>query len=144
MKRNIIISCICIAFSLSACDSYLDVVPKGKAVLNSTEDFLGLLEPINSEYPVDNFNYLSNEQAYYNLADLEGYKYPLISSAFFWDEEYDRASNVNDNDGLTKLYNNCYSRIARYNILLDNMDGAQGPESDKIMGIAQAAQTPYL
>ena len=30
MKRNIIIGCIAAAFSLSACDNYLDIVPKGE------------------------------------------------------------------------------------------------------------------
>lgn len=138
MKKNIIVTCICIAFSFSACDSYLDVVPKGKAVLNTTEDYLGLLEPIDSEYAINEFNYMSNEQAYYHLADLEGYKYPLISSSFFWDEAYDRASNITDNASLSQLYNKCYSRIARYNILIDNMPDAQGPENEKTMGVAQA------
>lgn len=138
MKRNIITACICMVFSLSACDNYLDVIPKGKAVLNSTEDYLGLLEQTAVEYPVDNFNYVSNEQSLINLAELEGYKYPMYSSGFFWDESYDRASYITDGESLSLLYNSCYSRIARYNILLDNMPDAQGPESEKTMGIAQA------
>lgn len=138
MKKNIIVTCICIAACLSACDNYLDVVPKGKAVLNTTEDYLGLLEPLDAEYVIDNFGFTSNEQAYYNMAELEGYRLPLVSAGFFWDEEFDRASYINDSESLTELYNKCYSRIARYNILIDNMGDAEGPENEKKMGIAQA------
>lgn len=138
MKSKIIAACICIAFSLTACDSYLDVVPKGKDVLSTTEDYLGLLEHIVVDYPIDNFPYISNEQSHHNLPELEGYKFPLYSSGFFWDEGFDRASNATDGESLAQLYNYAYSRIARYNILIDNMPDATGPESDKKMGIAQA------
>lgn len=138
MKRNIILACICAAIGFSACDSYLDVVPKGKAVLSTTEDYLGLMEPVDAEYVIDNFNYISNEQSFNNNAALETYNYPLVSSGFFWDEEYDRANNVTDDESLSTLYNKCYARIARYNILIGNMGDAEGPESDKKMGIAQA------
>ncbi|GAA6258856.1 hypothetical protein F070042J6_47080 [Bacteroides sp. f07] len=138
MKKNIILACICAVVGLSACDNYLDIVPKGKAVLNTTEDYLGLLEPVDAEYTIDNFNYTSNEQAWNNMAELESYKYPISSAGFFWDEGYDRAGNITDNESLTELYNKCYARIARYNILIDNMGDAEGPESEKTMGIAQA------
>lgn len=138
MKRNIISICICAAFSLSACDNYLDVVPKGKSVLDTTEDYLGLLEPIDATYAIDDFPYVANEQAWNNRTDLESYKYMLRSAGFFWDEEFDRASNITDGEGCDRLYNKCYERISRYNILIDNIGNAEGPESDKITGIAQA------
>ena len=144
MKRNIILACICAAVSLSACDNYLGIVPKGKAVLNTTEDYLGLLEPVDAEYTIDNFNYTSNEQAWINMAELESYKYPISSAGFFWDEGYDRAGNITDNESLTELYNKCYARIARYNILIDNMGDAEGPESEKTMGIAQALSLIHI
>lgn len=138
MKRNIILACVCAAVGLSACDSYLDVVPKGKAVLNTTEDYLGLLEPVDAEYVIENFNFISNEQACYSMAELENYKFPITSSGFFWDEAYERANYITDGESCSMLYNKCYLRIARYNILIDNMGDAQGPESEKKQGIAQA------
>lgn len=138
MQKNIIMTCICVAASLSACDNYLDIEPKGKAVLNTVEDYLGLLEPIDAEYVHDNFCYIANEQTLGNMAELEGYKYPIYSSCFFWDEEYDRASNITDGEACSLLYNKCYSRIARYNILIDNIGDAEGAENEKKMGIAQA------
>lgn len=138
MKKNIIIASICATITLSACDNYLDITPKGKAVLSTTEDYLGLLEPVDAEYVIDNFNYVSNEQAWNSMTEIESYKYPLPSSCFFWDESYDRANEITDGESLYLLYTKCYARIARYNILIDNMTDATGPDSDKVMGIAQA------
>ena len=47
MMRNIIrnwTACIGMVVTLAACDDYLDITPKGKALLKSTEDYLGLIE----------------------------------------------------------------------------------------------------
>lgn len=138
MKTNILFACICAVIGLSACDNYLDVVPKGKAVLNTTQDYLGLLEPVDAEYVVDDFHFLSNEQTWNNRADLESYKFPMTATGFFWDEGFDRAPHMTDSENTTTLYDKAYLRIARYNILIDNMKGADGPEDEKTMGIAQA------
>lgn len=138
MIKNIILACACAIIGFSSCDNYLDVVPKGKAVLNTTEDYLGLLEPVVADYIIADFCYVANEQTWADMADLEGYKYPLYSSGFFWDEGADRASNLTDTESTTILYNDCYSRIARYNILIENIGDAKGPEEEKRMGTAQA------
>ena len=138
MRKNIITVCICAAIGFSACDNYLDITPKGKAVLNKTEDYLGLLESIDMEYRIDNFSYIADEQSSAYMDEIESYKYPIYSSGFFWDEEFDRASNITDGEACTELYNKCYLRISRYNILIDNIEDSEGAESDKIMGMAQA------
>lgn len=42
MMRNIIrnwTACIGMVVTLAACDDYLDITPKGKALLKSTEDY---------------------------------------------------------------------------------------------------------
>lgn len=139
MKKNIILACICVASCLSSCDNYLDVIPKGQSVLHTTEDYLGLLEPLqDTSYPIDDFGYTANEQTWYILTELEGYKNYLRSAGFFWDENFDRASNITADESCTQLYNQCYARISRYNILIDNIGDADGPESDKVRGTAQA------
>lgn len=141
MKRNILLACVyCVLLCLSSCDDYLDVVPKGKSVLNTTEDYLGLLESINNmEYPIDDLGYVANEKTWYKLTELEGYKAMIRSAGFFWDEDFDRAGNIiNTESSSYLLYSYCYARIARYNILIDNIEKADGPESDKIIGMAQA------
>ena len=40
MKRIIILGCIAATLTFSSCDDYLDIVPKGEAVLNKTSDYL--------------------------------------------------------------------------------------------------------
>ena len=138
MKRNILLACICAMIGFSACDNYLDVTPKGKDLLKKTEDYLGLLEMIDNSFPVNDFGYVANETTRDNRYDLEGYKYPTSSSGFFWNEDFDRASFMTEGQDCSELYNKCYARIARYNILIENIMGSEGEENDKIRGLAQA------
>lgn len=138
MKRHIILGCLCAALTFSACDNYLDVIPKGKSVLNTTSDYIGLLEEQYTYYSSDNFDYLANVATFYNRATMDSYTSPLISSSYFWDENLDRAQYMDDGAGESELYNSCYKRISNYNIIISNIDDADGPDSDKISGTAQA------
>lgn len=133
MKKCMILGCLVVVMSLTACDKYLDLVPKGESVLNTTDDYLGLIEAIDAAYPMEVYWYLSGETSYYKKDELESYKYPLNSIAFFWDEETDRYKYT-VTDGL---YSKCYARIAKYNVIVSNIKDAEGPEADKILGLAQ-------
>lgn len=134
MKKYIAIGSICMSMLFSACDNYLDVVPKGQAVLNSTADYLGLIEALSPSYPVDNSWYMANEITYYKTDDMNSYTNPLLSSAFFWDEEFDRAKYSVTNG----LYQDCYNRIGKYNIVISNIGDSEGEAKDKALGMAQA------
>lgn len=134
MKKYIAIGSFCVSMLFSACDNYLDVVPKGQAVLNSTSDYLGLIEALSPSYPVENGWYLANEATWYKTDDMNSYTDPLRSAAFFWDEEFNRAKyTVTDN-----MYQNCYNRIGKYNVVVSNIDDSEGPAKDKALGMAQA------
>ena len=67
MKKYIAISILCLSMFFSACDNFLDVVPKGQSVLNSTSDYLGLIEEIDPCYDMENFWYMANEVCNYNM-----------------------------------------------------------------------------
>ena len=134
MKKYIVIGSLCVAALFSACDNYLDVVPKGQAVLNSTSDYLGLLEELDPSYPVSDTWYLADEATWYKLDELDSYKHPLQSAGFFWDENIDRVKYMETND----LYNRCYKRIAKYNVIIDNINDSEGLAKDKALGMAQA------
>lgn len=136
MKKHIIISAILSVMALTGCDNYLDIVPKGESVLNSTDDYLGLLEDMNG-FPVGDEWYLSGEGALPNMADMENYKYPTTSAVFFWNENYDRAQ-YKTATGTSDMYSECYRRIAKFNVVIDNMNDAKGSSEDKLVGIAQA------
>ena len=119
---------------LASCDSYLDIEPKGRAQLKTTDDYLGLLEEISPTYDHAFHLNLCNEASWYKAEDLKNYNNPLRSAAFFWDESYDRAAvTINE-----YLYNNCYSRITNYNIIVSNIHKAEGSEEDKTLAMAQA------
>lgn len=131
---NIAVVCFCSAFFFSACDDYLDIEPKGKALLTTTEDYLGLLEEISPDYDHSNSWILCGDASWYKSEELKKYTNPMRSALFFWDESYDRAGNTIE----SSLYNNCYNRITKYNVVIDRINSATGPDTDKKLGIAQA------
>lgn len=136
MKRIITLSCLAVTLLFSACDNYLDIVPKGESVLDQTSDYLGLLEDIYG-YPFGSEWYLCGEATSYDMSILENYTVPLNSTGFFWDEEFDRALYMTET-GYSVLYSTCYSKIAQYNIIIENINDSKGSQEDKTMGIAQA------
>lgn len=136
MKNNILAAaavCCCLA-ALVSCDDYLDIEPKGKALLKSTDDYLGLLEEISPDYDHADSWVLCNEASWYKAEELKNYTYPLKSAAFFWDEDYDRAGMTT----TSQLYNSCYSRITNYNAIISNVMDADGSDEDKRLAVAQA------
>lgn len=137
MKRNIIITCLtAMTLTFTACDNYLDLVPKGESILNETSDYLGLLEDMYS-YPMDNEWYLCGEQAPAYVENLKNYTLPLQSVSFFWDEDFDRTPYMTVK-GSADLYSSCYNKIAKYNIIIENINNSVGSETDKTEGMAQA------
>lgn len=137
MKRNIFISClVATAFTFSACDNYLDIVPKGESILNKTEDYLGMLEAVYG-IPLQNEWYLCGEAAPSKVEDIKNYTHPIMSASFLWDENYDRAAYMTST-GSDDMYTMCYEKISRYNIIIDNINDAEGSNADKVLGIAQA------
>lgn len=137
MMRNIIrnwTACIGMVVTLAACDDYLDITPKGKALLKSTEDYLGLIEDRSPEYDMMNSWILAGEASWYKAEELKSYTNPLNSVAYFWDESYDRAGDMIEN----AAYNACYDRITKFNVVVDGIASSEGKEEDKRMGEAQA------
>lgn len=125
--------CVCMLVSVG-CDDYLDIAPKGKALLTKTEDYLGLLEDVSPTYDHSDGWFLCGDASWYKAEELKNYTYPLRSANFFWDESYDRAAYTLE----SPLYNDCYGRITKYNVLIDNIGGSEGTDEDKRLGMAQA------
>lgn len=134
IKKNILLALFAGSLLHTSCDNYLDIVPKGEAVLNTTEDYLGLIEEHSPIYEVSNSWFMADEATWYKRYELDSYKDPLRAIAFFWDEQADRIQ-YSIEDGL---YNQCYKRISNYNIVVENIYSAEGSEEDKALGMAQA------
>lgn len=128
------IAAVCGMMGLASCDDYLDIEPKGKALLKTTDDYIGLLEEVSPDYDHDESWVMCNEASWYKAEELKNYTIPLKSAAFFWDEDYDRAGMTID----SRLYNGCYSRITNYNVIISNIMDATGSEEDKKLAMAQA------
>lgn len=135
MKTNISIrtfACL-IGLCLCSCD-YLDVVPKGKFVVENTGEYLEMLEDGTPNIDIDNFGIVSNEKTWFNVNSVLNYETPDRSANLLWDESIDR-SQYYATDGI---YGKLYQRIAICNIVLDGISDSKGPVADKRLATAQA------
>ena len=116
MKKNIFI----FAFLLSlftACESKLDIVPKGQAVLTTVEELESLL---NQRYgfstPVGDLALICNEACAYMSTVSTAYSQPntLEHAYLFWDESIDRAT-LSTSDAT---YNSIYQYVNYMNVIL--------------------------
>lgn len=139
MKKYILFGFMSAMLMLSSCDNFLDVTPKGQSVLDNTDEYLGLVAGVMDLYDTQYFNYYSGEQSGFpiiNFTENNGGDYTLAYAGFAWDESVDRYQYMPG--GETDLYTASYNRIARYNTLINNIGDAEGPNEDKVLGIAQA------
>lgn len=133
-KFHIYLFALCAAVTFQGCDNYLDIAPKGRAQLESTEDYLGLIEEVAPNYDHSDGWYICNEASWYKTEDLKGYTSPMRSAGFLWNENYDRTSVFIN----SYLYNNCYSRITNYNVIVSHVNSSKGSDADKKLAMAQA------
>lgn len=136
MKKNIFI----FAFLLSlftACESKLDIVPKGQAVLTTVEELESLL---NQRYgfstPMGDLALICNEACAYMSTVSTAYSQPntLEHAYLFWDESIDRAA-LSTSDGT---YNAIYQYVNYMNVILDKIDDAEGDAHEKEVVTAEA------
>lgn len=119
---------------MTSCDNYLDIPPKGQTMLESTQDYLGLLEEPSPCYDHGYGWNVANEASWNKIEDLKNFTYPLRSAAYLWDDSYDRAAVTVEDD----LYNKCYNRITNYNVIISNVPDSKGTDEDKALAMAQA------
>ena len=115
------------------CDSYIDLTPKGKVTVDSVAQYYQLIvNPLRSYYP-SAFIMLSDNQ-WAKESDILGYESISHDGInFTFNENADRTL-VGDNG----LYENMYAFIMRSNLIIDNIDDAQGPQDIKVLAKAEA------
>lgn len=133
MKINLLIGACLLAMSMFSCD-YLDVVPKGKFVVENVEEYLEMLEDGNPNIGIDNFGLVSNEKTWFNVNSVLNYDTPDRSANLLWDESVDRSQYYASDE----IYGKIYKRIAICNIVLDGLSDANGSEADKTLAASQA------
>ncbi len=131
-KKSLILA-LSSLLSLSACNKYLDVVPKGKTVLSTTDDYYKLVSFPNRGYPINNFNYLTDD-----LWIKESYVIGLPKSMDIINFTFDEQTNRPEYLTSSSFYNQCYAYINRWNMVLTLIDDSEGDASTKQLAKAEA------
>ena len=119
--------------STAACEDYTDLTPKGSLVIETADQFLETVSLPNRGYPINNFQYLSDDQ-WMKEADVIG-KTPSINTInFTFDETTDRVSLLN----TSSFYNQAYTYINRWNTIITLVDDSKGEASTKQLAKAEA------
>ena len=129
----------------SACESQLDITPKGKTVLGTVADLETLL---NQTYsigggPVEDLGVICNESYSYmkNVSELLANKNTLEYAFLAYDEKVDRAL-LTPTDGR---YSGIYKWINYMNVILDKLDDAEGDFAHKeVIGAECRIMRAYL
>lgn len=119
--------------STTACEDYTDVTPKGSLVIETADQFLETVSLPNRGYPINNFQYLSDDQ-WMKEGDVIG-KTPNINTInFTFDETTDRVSLLN----TSSFYNQAYTYINRWNTIISLVDDSKGDANTKQLAKAEA------
>ena len=131
MKR--IATIIFIALFFSACDKYTDLTPKGEKIINTAEEYYDLVVLPTKNYPPFNFRTLVDDN-WVKESSIIGKTPDLNSINFYYEESAPRADYIES----SAFYNNVYSYIGRWNMIITTVDNAKGDASLKARAKAEA------
>ena len=119
--------------TLSSCDSYIDITPKGAVTVDSARQYYELIvNPMRCYNPAPYF-YLTDD-AWAKESNILGYESTSFHGInFTFNEQADRTL-LSDNN----LYENMYAYILRMNLIIDNIDHAEGSQELKTLAKAEA------
>jgi len=138
MKKTIYFSLISFIFSLTACESKLDIVPKGQVTLQKVSELELLLnqEFMIHDLPSANLGMICGEtvgefdQVSAVLAQTNTCNYAFLAC----DETVDRAVLTTEDP----RYNGIYMYVNYMNVVINNMAEAKGDETQKPALVAEA------
>ncbi len=124
---------LAITVSLTACDNYIDITPKGAITVDSVYTYYEMVLFPNRTYWPSSFALLCDD-AYTTEANITGKESTTTDGInFTFNESADRKEL-----GQNNLYENCYTYIMRYNLIISNIDDAVGNEDLKKLAKAEA------
>ena len=117
----------------ASCDSYIDITPKGAVTVDSARQYYELIvNPMRCYYPTA-FFYLTDD-AWAKESNILGFESTSFHGInFTFNEQADRTL-LSDNN----LYENMYAYILRMNLILDNIDEAEGSQELRTLTKAEA------
>lgn len=120
--------------TLVSCNKYLDIVPKGQQVIESTADYYNMVALPNRAYPINNFQYLSDDM-WIKESYVIGQPKSMDIINFTFDEQYNRPDMLSS----STFYNQCYSYINRWNMVITMVDGSNGGDAaQKLLAKSEA------
>ncbi len=119
--------------AFTACNKYLDITPKGSQLVSTTQDYYDLVAYPNRGYPVNNFQYLVDDQ-YLKESNVIGLTPNINTINFLFQEKEDRVSQINS----SSFYNQCYKYIAQWNMIISLVDESPGDSQLKTLAKAEA------
>ena len=120
-------------FLFTSCDSYIDITPKGAVMVQTADEYYELIvNPMRSYYPSPFILLTDNQWA--KESDILGNESTSADGInFTFNEQADRTLLADNN-----LYENMYSFILRSNLVIENIDNANGPDDIKTLAKAEA------
>lgn len=136
MKKHIYgkIAAIGIALlTLNSCNSYLDIVPKGKQLLETVEDYSLLFNQENSlTYSTGDINFFTDDVWGNPLVAYNGLDNPNLSANNMLYRSPMTSDRLHLYTNGSGLYSSSYGRIQKIsNIILSSVDKATGPAAAK-------------
>lgn len=120
-------------FSVTSCEDYTDITPKGSLVIETAAQFYEMVSLPNRGYPINNFQYLSDDQ-WMREANVIGRTPNIDILNFTFDESVDRVSLLTG----SSFYNQAYTYINRWNTIITLVDNSKGEENIKQLAKAEA------
>ncbi|WP_286768695.1 MULTISPECIES: RagB/SusD family nutrient uptake outer membrane protein [Sphingobacterium] len=117
----------------TACDKYLDITPKGSQLVRTTQDYYDLVAYPNRGYPINNFQYLVDDQ-YLKESNVIGLTPNINTINFLFQEQEDRVSQLS----ASSFYNQCYKYIAQWNMIISLVGESTGDNELKTLAKAEA------
>lgn len=133
MKKYSYIVAILLAVLVSGCEKYTDVVPTGSIVVETAEDYYKLVSLPNRAYPINNFQYLADDQ-WIRESYVIGQRKSIDIINFTFDDSDARTNLLSG----SSFYNQTYSYINRWNTVISLVDGSKGEDNIKQLAKAEA------
>lgn len=118
---------------LSSCDKYLDITPTGSQLVETTQDFYELVAWPNRGYPINNFQYLVDDQ-WMKESNVIGVATNINTINFLFQDDADRVSRLNS----SSMYNQSYKYIGQWNNIISLVDESIGDNELKALAKAEA------
>lgn len=119
--------------TVTSCEEYTDVTPKGALVVETAAQFYEMVSLPNRGYPINNFQYLSDDQ-WMKESNVIGITPNVDIINFTFDENTDRVSLLK----ASSFYNQAYAYINRWNTIISLVDDSKGDEATKKIAKAEA------